>query len=59
MWEKTYSKFYSNITAEEIWNALIDINNWPKWHNDLEYCKLSGYFKKYGTSNRYFKMYMD
>lgn len=52
MWEKTYTRFYPNITAEEIWSTLIDIKNWPKWHNDLEYCKLSGDFKK----DNYFKL---
>lgn len=45
MWTKEYSKFYPDVKPEDIWKIWIDIDNWPKWHSDLEYCKLEGEFK--------------
>ena len=45
MWSRTHSKFYPNVSQESIWRIWIDINNWPSWHDDLDYCKLEGDFK--------------
>lgn len=45
MWTRTHSKFYPNVSADAIWALWADINNWPSWHGDLDYCKLSGDFK--------------
>ncbi len=45
MWTKTYSKTYESIKPETIWKIWTDVNNWPKWHGDLDYCKLEGEFK--------------
>ena len=45
MWKKTYSKFYPNVNPEAIWAIWVDVNNWTKWHSDLEYCKLEGAFE--------------
>ena len=45
MWTKTFSKTYSGLKKEDVWGLWTDINNWPKWHGDLEYCKLEGPFK--------------
>ena len=42
MWPKSYSKIYQNVSKEIIWRLLSDVNNWPKWHSDLEYCKMEG-----------------
>ena len=44
MWTRTYSKTFKNLKKETIWQIWTDINNWPKWHGDLEYCKLEGAF---------------
>jgi hypothetical protein len=44
MWERTYNKTFQGIKREDIWRIWIDINNWPKWHEDLDYCKLMGDF---------------
>jgi len=44
MWTREYSKFYPDISPKEIWKIWIDINNWPSWHGDLDYCKLDGDF---------------
>ena len=45
MWIRKYSKFYPNVKPTDIWETWTDIDNWPKWHSDLEYCKLEGEFK--------------
>jgi hypothetical protein len=44
MWTKIYSKFYPGVSAKKLWSVWIDVNNWPKWHGDLDYCKLVGDF---------------
>lgn len=44
MWMRTHSKFYPDVSAQKLWEIWTDINNWPKWHNDLDYCKLDGGF---------------
>jgi hypothetical protein len=44
MWVKEYSKVFKNVNKAEIWKIWTDINNWPKWHSDLESCTLEGEF---------------
>lgn len=44
MWVKSYSKVYQNIKKEDIWRAWADVNNWPLWDKELEYCKMDGDF---------------
>lgn len=44
MWVKQFSKVYQGIRKEDIWRAWRDVNNWPKWDNELEYCNLKGDF---------------
>ena len=45
MWTSSFSRVYSGIKKEDIWRIWIDVNNWPKWHGDLDYCKMEGAFK--------------
>lgn len=45
MWIRTYSKEFQGIKKEDVWKVWVDINNWPKWHGDLDYCQLEGDFK--------------
>lgn len=45
MWIKTYSKTFKELKREDIWRIWTDINNWPKWHDDLDYCRLDGPFE--------------
>lgn len=52
MWSKTYSKKVHGITAQEIWDVWVDINQWHIWQDDIEYAKLEGTFK-IGTSFRF------
>lgn len=44
MWKRTFNKTYQNVKKEDIWRIWTDINNWPTWHDDLEYCTLNGPF---------------
>lgn len=44
MWVKSYSKVYQNIKKEDVWHAWTDVNNWPQWDRELEYCKMDGDF---------------
>ncbi len=45
MWKREHSKIYQNVDKAKAWQLMIDINNWPTWHDDLEYCKLQGAFE--------------
>ncbi len=45
VWTRTYSKFYPNVSSKTICKIWIDINSCPRWHGDLDYCKLDGDFK--------------
>lgn len=44
MWIHEHSKIYQGVKKEDIWRLWTDVNNWPKWHGDLEYCKMEGSF---------------
>lgn len=46
MWVKTYSKFFPGLKPENVWNIWKDVNRWPIWHGDFEYCSLQSEFKK-------------
>lgn len=52
MWSKSYSRVYKDIKKEEIWSLWADVNNYLKWHDDLDYCKLEGTF----TEGNYFML---
>jgi hypothetical protein len=45
MWTKTYQKTFTGIKASDIWRLWTDINNWPSWHDDLDYCQIYGPFQ--------------
>jgi len=44
MWKREFSKVYEDVNPKKIWSLWEDVDNWPKWHRDLEYCKLDGKF---------------
>lgn len=44
MWSKTYEKIYPGVTKEAVWELWADVNNWPQWDKELEYCTLVGAF---------------
>ncbi len=51
MWVKTYSKTFKGVQRQDVWRIWTDINNWPTWHGDLDYCKLDG---KFEAGNHFF-----
>lgn len=44
MWVDSFSKIYDNVKAEVVWDIWADVNNWSKWHGDLDYCRMEGAF---------------
>lgn len=44
MWQRNYSQVFTGVSRNNIWQLWTDINNWPTWHDDLEYCKMEGAF---------------
>ena len=45
LWKKTFSKTYSGVTKEAVWQIWTDINHWSQWHGDLDSCKMEGAFE--------------
>lgn len=45
MWIKIFKKTFKGLKKEDVWKIWTDINNWPTWHEDLDYCKFEGEFK--------------
>ena len=52
MWTKTHSQLVKDVKEETIWKIWTDVNNWPSWHGDLDYCKMNGAF----AVGNYFKL---
>lgn len=44
MWVKSYSKVYPDVKKEAIWRLWADVNNWPTWDKELEYCQMDAPF---------------
>lgn len=44
MWKHVYHKNYENVSAQAIWDLWANVNAWPAWHHNLEFCKLNGSF---------------
>ncbi len=44
MWIRSYSKTFDTIKRDIIWQLWTDVNNWPQWHDDLDYCTMEGPF---------------
>jgi hypothetical protein len=45
MWQAHYETT-TDISAEKLYQAITDINNWNKWDNGLEFTKLEGIAKR-------------
>ncbi len=42
MWHKSFSTVTKDVTKEQIWKVLTDINKWNEWDKDLEWTELKG-----------------
>lgn len=45
MWTRTHTCTEPNLKSQDIWPIWVDVNNWPKWHDDLDFCNLDGSFQ--------------
>lgn len=45
MWMRSFVKIYPKLDKKKVWQAWTEINKWPEWHRDLDYCKLDGPFQ--------------
>jgi uncharacterized protein YndB with AHSA1/START domain len=45
MWNSTYSKTVADVTAQQLWSAWSDVNQWHKWQPDIEYARLDDPFE--------------
>jgi hypothetical protein len=44
MWIKSYSKIFQGVKKEAVWRIWAEVDRYPQWHDDLDYCKLHGKF---------------
>ncbi len=44
MWTKIYSKTFPGVKGMDVWRIWTNINSWPTWHGDLDYCQFDGNF---------------
>jgi hypothetical protein len=44
MWQHTYSKTVSGISAAELWAVWTDVNQWHTWQPDIDSATLEGGF---------------
>lgn len=42
MWHKSFSVVTKEVTKEQVWTVLTDINHWNEWDKDLEWTQLKG-----------------
>lgn len=49
MWSRSYSQRVKGVSAEQIWNVWVDVNQWVKWQNDIEAAELKGKFEEGNT----------
>jgi hypothetical protein len=42
MWHKSFSTVTKEVTKDQIWTVLTDINHWNEWDKDLEWTECTG-----------------
>lgn len=45
MWIRGYDEVFQGVSRASIWKIWTNIDEWPLWHGDLEYCKIMGPFQ--------------
>lgn len=45
MWKRTYSVTTKEVTREQIWKLITDIDHWKDWDNTVEYSRLISEFR--------------
>lgn len=46
MWTKSYSIVTEEVTKEQMWKLISDVNNWHTWDEGIEFAKMEGKFLK-------------
>ena len=46
MWTKSYSVVTKDVTKEQMWKLISDVNNWHTWDKGIEFAKMEGKFEK-------------
>jgi len=46
MWTKSYSIVTKEVTKEQMWKLISDVNNWHTWDKGIEFAKMGGNFEK-------------
>ncbi|NVN95766.1 MAG: polyketide cyclase [Bacteroidetes bacterium] len=46
MWTKSHSIVTKEVTKEQMWKLISDVNNWHTWDHGIEFAKMEGEFKK-------------
>ena len=46
MWIKSHSIVTKEVTKEQMWKLMADVNNWHTWDSGIEYATLSGKFEQ-------------
>ena len=46
MWSKSHSIVTKEVTKEQMWKLLADVNNWHTWDKGVAFAKLEGRFEK-------------
>lgn len=45
MWHKSFSTETTQVSKEQIWTVLTNINKWNEWDNEIEWTELKGEIK--------------
>lgn len=46
MWAKSHSIVTNDVTKEQMWKLLSDVNNWHTWDESVEFAHLEGNFEQ-------------
>ena len=46
MWTKSYSVVTKDVTKEQMWKLISNVNNWHTWDKGIEFAKMEGKFEK-------------
>ena len=43
---KKFSEVYTNVQKEQVWKVWADVESWPKWDKQLQYCTMQEAFSQ-------------
>ncbi|MBC6112904.1 SRPBCC family protein [Pedobacter fastidiosus] len=46
MWSKSHTILTKEVTKEQMWKLVSDVNKWHTWDNGVEFAELEGKFEK-------------